>query len=175
MSIAAGPTNKEKKAINQAIAKIQKLGDLIETMSEIKERGIKVREGLSRSLINFFPFINEPEVEMVLDSPYVFLDTNTMTAFSGGVMGNSNDLAPFSVGLSQVFIHKPRSSLVIPMSTKIQGCGRSDIITPVGVRSKELRTLNGLMPENDLLSTLNKMATLEVMATGFHEKMEIIK
>lgn len=174
MTIAAGPDRKQKRSINETIAGIRKPSNLLAIMNDVRELGIQARETVAQVMLECIPWQGSG-IEQVLDSPYVFVDTDMMTAFSGGVVGDLGELSPFSVGLDKLLIHQPEKNLIFPLGTKISKNGISGIALPQGATQKKIESLVGLMPKTGVESGLKNVTTLKSLATGFHEKMIIQK
>lgn len=175
MTIAAGPDRGQKRSINEAIANIRKPANLSGIMEGVKELGLQARETITQAMLEYIPWQGSG-VELVSDSPYVFIDTDMMTAFSGGVVGDSGELAPFSVGLDRLLIHQPEEKLIFPLGTKITGNSASGIALPKNTRQKEIQSLVGLMPRAGIESgLLHNVTELSSLATGYHEKMIVQK
>ncbi len=174
MTIAAGPDRQQKRSINEAIANIRKPANLSKIMEEVKELGLQERESITQVMLEYIPWQGSG-VELVSDSPYVFVDMDIMTAFSGGVVGDSGELAPFSVGLDRLLIHQPEERLIFPLGTKIVKNSTSGIALPKNIRQKKIQSLVDLMPKAGIESGLHNVTELSSLATGYHEKMIVQK
>lgn len=174
MTIAAGPNRQQKRSINEAIANIHKPSNLSGIMEEVKELGLQARETITQAMLEYIPWQGSG-VELVSDSPYVFVDTAMMTAFSGGIVGDSGELAPFSVGLDRLLIHQPEGRLIFPLGTKIAGDSVSGIALPKNTVQKKIQSLVGLMPSTGIESGLHNVTELMSLATGYHERMTVQK
>lgn len=174
MTIAAGPDRQQKRSINEAIANIRKPTNLSGIMEEVKELGLQARETITQAMLEYIPW-QSSGVELVSDSPYVFVDTAMMTAFSGGVVGDTGKLVPFSVGLDRLLIHQPEERLIIPLGTKIAGNSPSGIALPKNTTQKKIQSLVGLMPRAGIEAWLHNVTELSSLATGYHEKMIVQK
>jgi len=174
MTIAAGPDRQQKRSINDAIANIHKPSGLSKIMEEVKELGLQERESITQAMLEYIPWEGSG-VELVSDSPYVFVDTDMMTAFSGGVIGDTGELVPFSVGLDHLLIHQPEKKSVFPLGTKIADNSVSVIALPKNTMQKKIQSLVGLMPRESIESGLHNVTELSSLATGYHEKMIVQK
>lgn len=174
MTIAAGPNRQQKRSINEQIANIHKPTNLSGIMEEVKELGLQARETITQAMLEYIPW-QSSGVELVSDSPYVFVDTAMMTAFSGGVVGDSGELVPFSVGLDRLLIHQPEERLIFPLGTKISVNNVSGIALPKNATQKKIQSLVGLMPKTGIQSGLHNVTELSSLATGYHEKMIVQK
>ena len=173
MMIGAGPTDKQKNTINKLLSKAVNPAEIKEIVERAGILGIQVRDEVTKAVLKYFPW--QRGAEQVLDVPYINADIDSMTIFSGGVLGDNNGLAPFTIGVEEMLIHKPGGNLVTPLGLKIAPPESSTRILPRGAQIKSLNSLTGLVPEGDidLIRLLNDPYHLSSLAIGYHDTMII--
>lgn len=175
LALAAGPTDNQKRLIRLQLQNAPKQTDVEQVKQMAEKIGRRARDLITATLMDFFPW--KEDVEVVLDEPYVDMDTRSngvVTAYSGGIKGEENGIGAYTVGLSDMIIYDADGKIV-PLGTKLVPKGSPNFASGQNVKSKPFQSIVGMIPaeKTDIIDQLERPRPLKALALAYHDGMTV--
>lgn len=169
MAVAGGPSYLESEGMRQTLAKTPKKRNAVDLIQENNEMNRLRRD---RQIAAFVNQLGVPQQELLTDSPYIDLDLDQGTLFSGATKDAPNGLVPFTVGTSGIILHVDNPETATPIGTKLLSYPKGFApMVPTGVQRHQLSNASDVLFDTanirDYIAGFSHPLDLQALALGF--------